>query len=217
MHKKISEMPKEWPLPRKGKKYIAVASHDNNKSIPVVFALRDLLKIAKSRREAKKICLEGNVKINNKIRKDIAFPIQLRDLLQLEKIGKNYRLVLKNKKFIFEEIKPSETGTKVVKVIGKVVLRKDKFQANLQDGRNFIMENKFSCGDSAIVDFTKDKIVKFIPLKKDSLVEIIKGKHIGEKGKIIRDKKEGSKIMLEIKLEDERIVCLDKKVLLAIE
>lgn len=217
MHKKISEMPKEWPLARKGRKYIAVSSHDDRKSIPIVFALRDVLKIAKTRREVKQICLEGNVVVNGKVRKDIAFPIQSRDILQLDKIKKNYVLVQKNKKYKFELIEKKDANSKIIRIIGKTVLGKNKFQANLQDGRNFLVKEKFNCGDSVVWDLNKNQISKIIPLEKGARVEIIKGKHLGLKGKIVGEKEEGNKVSIEIKLEDGKNVFLEKIVLLAIE
>ena len=215
MHKKLSEMPKEWPLPRKGKKYIAIASHQDKKGIPILFALRDVLKIATTRREARKICLEKNVKVNGKVRTDVMFPILLRDVLSLEKIGKTYVLKVENKKFNFEEIKG--TKTKIVKVVDKRLLGKEKIQANLEDGSNIITKEKFSCGDSFLMNLEKGKIEKIIPLKKGAKIEIIVGKHLGEKGSVESLSKEGDKTVYEIKLEGGKNVFLDRKTLLAVE
>ncbi len=217
MHKKISEMPKEWPLPRKGRKYIAIASHNPKTGIPIVFALRDILKIARTRREVRKICLEGKVIVNGKSRKDIAFPIQLKDVLQLKDSGKNYVLMLKNNKLELKEISQKDSNRKIVKIRGKVLLSKDKIQVNLQDGNNFLFNKEFSCGDSAVLDLKENKISSIIPLKKGSSVEVIGGKHIGLKGKVINEVKEGEKIVFELKLEEKGNVLLGKRFLLAIE
>jgi small subunit ribosomal protein S4e len=215
MHKKISEMPKEWPIPRKGKKYIALASHHDKKGIPIVFALRDMLKVATTRREVRKICLEGNVKINGTVRKDIAFPILPRDILSLEKIGKRYILKQNRKKLGFEEAKIG--NIKVSKVVDKMLLKKGKLMASLDDGSNLIVTEKISCGDSILFDFEKKKIIKVIPLKKGSHVEVIMGRHLGEKGAVESLGKEGDEIVFEIKLEGGKKVFLKKKTLLAIE
>ena len=40
MHQTRSEMPNEWPMPRKETKYIAVARHSKTKGIPLLFILR---------------------------------------------------------------------------------------------------------------------------------------------------------------------------------
>ncbi len=161
--------------------------------------------------------MEGSVKVNGKVRKDIVFPVQARDVLTLDKIGKSYLLVLKNKRFVFEEVKGTKADRKIVKVIGKITLGKNKLQANLQDGRNCLMSKDFSCGDSVLIEFDKKGVSKVIPLKEGSKIEVIKGRHIGQEGKIVGTKKEGDKLTFEINLEDGRMVVLDKKVLLAIE
>ena len=215
MHKKLSEMPKEWPLPRKGKKYIAVASHHPNKGFPLVFALRDFLKIAKTYREARKICLEGNVMVNGKVRKDVMFPLLLRDFLELAKIDKKYVLEIKNKKLNLLEVKDAKT--KIVKVMNKRLLKNKTIQANLEDGTNILLKEKFSNGDSLLIELKTGKVLKVIPLKKGSNVEVISGKHLGQKGKIVELVKEGKIDVYEIKLNGEKNVFLKRNTLLAIE
>ena len=79
------------------------------------------------------------------------------------------------------------------------------------------MNKEFSCGDSVLLEFGKKGVAKIIPLKEGSKIEVIRGKHIGEEGKIVAKKKEGDKEIFEIKLEEGKIVALDKKFLLAIE
>ena len=53
MHNTRSELPKNWPMPRKGTKYFIVANHENSKAIPLLMVLRDILKIVSTRREAR--------------------------------------------------------------------------------------------------------------------------------------------------------------------
>ena len=64
-------MPKEWPLTRKGKKYVVVSRQRNG--IPLLIVLRDMLKLGRTRKEIKKILNEGNVAVNGKMRKDLDF------------------------------------------------------------------------------------------------------------------------------------------------
>lgn len=177
-------MPKEWPIARKGTKFIANASHSKNSSIPLVFILRDILSIAKTVKEAKYFVLRGNVKINNKIRRDVKFPVQVFDVVSLEKINKNYRLEIVNKKFVLKEISGKDVEKKIVKISGKVLLSGNKVQLNLEDGQNFLYKSKFSVGDSVVLDTKKDTIEKILPLKPGAKVEIIAGKHAGKKGEL---------------------------------
>lgn len=188
-------MPTTWPVPRKGKRkrFIAVPSHAINKGISILFLLRDVLKIVKTRKEANYMTLNGIVKINNHVRKDVNFPVQVFDTLNLspkdssadpEKANLNYRLEIVNKKFSLVEISAKDAERKIVKIIGKKILGVDKIQMNLDDGQNFLTKEKFSVGDSIILNTKKDKIEKILPLKEGAKIEIITGKHAGEKGEL---------------------------------
>lgn len=187
MHLKRSKMPKSWPLPRKKKaqRFIAVPSHLSTGGISILFILRDMLKIAKTRKEARYMTLNGFVKVNHKIRKDENFPVAVSDVITLEKEKVNYRLEIVNKKFALEQINEKESLKKVIKIIGKKVISSDSVQMNLGDGYNFITKEKFSVGDSVLVNTKENKIEKILPLKEGAKVEIIVGKHAGEKGKLI--------------------------------
>jgi len=210
MHQKRNKMPILWPIRRKGTKYIAIASHAKTKSIPVLFILRDMLGLVQTRKEAKYLVLNRNVKINNKIRKDEKFPVQFFDTLSLEKTKKNYRLEIANKKYKLKEISESEAGKKIVKIIGKKIIGKNKVQMNLEDGQNFLMKEKFALGGSALVDTRQNKIEKILELKTGAKLLVISGKHLGESGKLKeiiafeREKK------YKIQLKDKEVILPGK-------
>jgi small subunit ribosomal protein S4e len=188
MHIKRSKMPKAWPLPRKKKaqRFIAVPSHSQYNSVSLLFILRDILKIAKTRKEARYITLNGFIKVNHKIRKDENFPVVVFDVVSLEKEKLFYRLEIVNKKFALSQINEKESDKKTVKIIGKKVLGKNKIQMNLGDGLNFITKEKFSVGDSAVVNTKENKVEKTLPLKEGAKVQVVLGKHAGEKGKLVK-------------------------------
>jgi ribosomal protein S4E len=187
MHIKKSKMPKSWPVPRKnqGKQFVSVPSHASSKGISLLFILRDILKIADTRKEVRFMTLNSLVKVNNKVRKDEDFPVQVFDTINLEKSGKNYRLEIVNRKFSLKEIDAKEAGEKIVKIKGKKILPGKKVQMNLDDGQNIITGEKFTVGDSALIDTVKDKILKILPLADGANIEVILGKHAGEKGKLV--------------------------------
>ena len=100
-------------------------------------------------------------------------------------------------------------------IAGKKVLGKDKIQMNLDDGQNIVTKEKFSVGDSALLNTKTDKIEKILPLKEGAKVEVIAGKHAGEKGKL-----EGFEELVRgrnyiVKLED-KTVSLPYKTILVI-
>jgi small subunit ribosomal protein S4e len=195
MHLKRRAIPKTWPIAKKGTKYIVVPSENG---LPVLVAIRDILKFAQDRKETKKILDAGLVSVNGRIIKEEKYALKLFDVLKLK--DKFYRLGIANKRSAFEEIKEKEANSKVVKIIGKKILPGKKIQINLEDGRNYLTKEKFKIGDSALIDF-KEGIKRFIPLKEKSKVLIEKGKHIGKIGII----EKLSDDLAEIKVNAEKI------------
>ncbi|MFH1237824.1 MAG: hypothetical protein ABIH79_03280 [archaeon] len=218
MHIKKTQMPNTWPVPRKGKRkrFIAVPSHATSKGISLLFLLRDVLKIVKTRKEARYMTLNGMVKVNYHIRHDVNFPVQVFDTLNLEKANLNYRLEIVNKKFSLMKISAKDAEKKVVKIIGKKILGVKKVQMNLDDGQNFLTKEKFSVGDSVVLNTKEDKIEKILPLEKGSKIEIIIGKHSGEKGELEGFKELARGRTYIIKLED-KVVNLPYKTILVVE
>jgi small subunit ribosomal protein S4e len=191
-------MPKTWPLKRKGTKYVAIPSSGLGKSIPLVVVLRDILDLAKTRREAKRLISQKKVKVNSKIVRDENFPLSLFDVLSLD--NKSFKLVLNNKKFNLEKIDEKEADEKIVKVIGKKLVKKGRIQINLSDGRNYLTKEKIKTGDSAVVNFKENKISEILPFKDNSKVVFIGGKHLGETGTIDKIDK-----MIIVKIGKEKI------------
>ena len=217
MHTKRSTMSKTWPVERKNtkKRFVARARHSSNNAISLLALMRDVLGIASSRKEVKKIVYQGDVLVNGIVRKDDVFPVNAFDTISLEKLGKYYRLDIINKKFSLTEIDAKEAGERIFKIAGKKILGKGKVQMNLEGGINLVYDKAFNVGDSVIYSCKDKKITKVIPLKKGSKVEIISGKHAGEEGVIneIAELKRGK--VYEIKLED-KVVELPYKTLLVV-
>lgn len=195
MHLNRKKAPITWPIPKKGTKYIAAGMGE--KSIPLYIIIRDVMKMAETRKEVKKILNEKIVRVNGKIVRNEKYPLSLYDILSLK--DKNYRIILKNKKFGIEETK--ETNKKVVKVIGKKILKGKKIQINLSDGRNYLVKEKIDIGDSVVIDLINRKIIEVLKFEKGKKVLVIKGKHIGKIGIIeeIEDKN------CKIKVDGEKI------------
>ena len=51
VHLKRQNIGKFWQIPRKGTKYLTVASHNQKKSIPLVVFMREILKIVRNKKE----------------------------------------------------------------------------------------------------------------------------------------------------------------------
>ena len=184
-HLKRHSVPKTWSVPRKGKTFVVRPKSNLKNGIPMLIVLRDLLKIAQNRKEAKNALHNKNILLNGKYVKDVKNSAILFDVVTNIPAKKNYRIdMTENGKFKLNEIKESEAGMKISKIIDKKMLKDKKIQLNLSDGRNFVSELKCSTGDSALVNFTDKKIEKCIPLREKAPVIIFAGKHAGKKGEI---------------------------------
>ncbi|MEI7719076.1 MAG: hypothetical protein WCI72_04365 [archaeon] len=184
MHKTRSELPSNWPLPRKGTKYFVGSSHSPKEGIPIQIVLRDILKVGATRKETRFMLLNKEISVNGKVRINKKFPVKVFDIITIQKLGKNYRLEIAGKKLKFAEVKDKDANKKVVKIIGKVLLSKNSFQMNLEDGSNFIVKDKFNTGSSAVLNLKENKIEKILELREGAKVFVVSGKHSGKEGKV---------------------------------
>lgn len=197
------------PIKRKGTKYVARALSHVQNSVPVVIAVRDMLKLAHTAREVKKMINEKMIKINGKPVKDYRDSICLFNFLEADK---KYRLtLLRTGKFAFKELNKIED--RLFKVIGKTLVRKGKIQLNLHDGANVLTDKKtIATGDSIYLD-EKGKIIGHVPLEKGREVFVVRGKHIGLMGVV----ESGNNNEIKVKLEDGGTANLNKDVLFALK
>ncbi len=183
MHRNRKNSPKTWGIPKKGSKYVIRDSGQD--SLPLVVALRNMLKLAETKKEVKKILHNEYVKVNNYIIKDEKFLLKLNDVLSLK--DKNFRVVFNDlKKFDFVEISDKETNEKIAKVIDKKRIDEKIIQVNLSDGRNYLVpiSEKISVGDSCVINLKDKKIKEILKLQVKVPSIIIEGKHLGKRGKI---------------------------------
>ena len=201
-HLKRQRIPKSWPIPRKGTKFVVKTS---SKGISVLIALRDILKLAQDRKEVKKAISKKEVLINGKHIKEEKKELFLFDILTIPPSKKNYHLVLTEKgKFGLDEIKNKEDYLKIVKVVGKKTLKKKRNQLNFSDGKNLLSNSKVLVNDSVILNLKENKIEEVLPLKEKSKILIFGGKHTGKKGilKEIDKKTRSAQIEMEKELKN---------------
>ena len=196
---KRQEIGKFWPVPRKGTKYLAVSTHNKSDSIPLVVVMRDILKLVRNKKELKKLIGEKQILVNKKEIKETNYPICLFDIISFPHSKKNFKAVLsEKKKFAFDEISEKESDIKAFKIIGKKILKGNKIQVNLSDGRNIIMKDKVNVDDSIVLNLKENKPKKIINLENGKIAYIIKGKHAGKKGEIVDIIERGGKKLVKI-------------------
>ena len=184
--------PKSWPIERKTKKFVAKPApgpHRLKECMPLGVILRELLKISSKKRDIKIILNNKNVLVNNKVRKEVRFPVGILDTLSLPDLNKFYRIVYNKKgKLNLIEVPKEETLQKTLKITNKTMLTKGKLQLNLYDGENLIIDkNNCKVGDSVVIK--DNKILKYLKFEKDAIVYLTGGKHIGTKGIVLEIKK----------------------------
>ena len=213
MHLKRQKVPKNWPIKRKGTTYIVRPNANISNGIPILVALRDMLKLAQNRKEVKKAIHSKNLLLNGFPVRDEKNSITLFDTLTLVPSNESYRLSLSEKgKFQIEKINAGEETHKIAKVINKKMLKGKKVQLNLSDGRNFLSDIKCNVNDSVLIDLKKKKIEKCLPLKEKGEVLVFAGKHAGKKANI--NKIDQVKKMSELTFENKKINVLIKQLII---
>ena len=186
-HLKRQAVSKKWPIPRKGTKYLVKPAAHENEGVPLLVLLRDILKVARTRKEVKKAIHDKNIIINTRIAKDEKHGLTLFDNITIVPSKKSYKLTLTpNGKFTVSEVSEKDAKTKTVKIVDKTILKGKKVQLNLSDGRNILSEETSKTNDSVILDLEKKKISKILPLKEKIKAVVIAGKHAGKIGEITK-------------------------------
>ena len=212
MHLKRQKAPKNWPIRRKGTAFVVSPASDIKSGLPVLIAMRNVLKIAQNRKEVKKAIYVKNLLLNQKVLTDEKHPLLLFDVLTIVPSKENYRLEISEKgKFELKKISEKEANKKVSKISNKKVLKGKKVQINLLDGSNYLFNEKCKVSDTCLVDLVKNKIEKILELKEGVNVLVIEGKHAGKTGKIQKLKLDRK--MVKIKTKEEELNVLLKQIM----
>lgn len=177
--------PKFWPIEKKTKKFVISPTpgpHAKSECIPTGLLLRDVLKYARTSKEAKSILNKRFVKIDGKVRKDIGFPVGLMDVFSIG--NEHYRVLPSKKGLKLIAIEDSSISVKLCRIENKQCIGK-KIQLNLHDGRNILVDkDDFNTGDTVVLDLGNNAVKNIIKMKKGSLGLIISGKNSGKIGNI---------------------------------
>ena len=168
--------------------------HNKERSAPLGYILRNIIKIAATAKEAKFILTQGKVKVNGSIRKSYKFPVGLFDVISIDGLEEDYKIVYDHKgRFAAETVEQAKTVTRPSKVIRKGTIKGNRIQLTLDDGRNIITtDSGINVHDTLIVELPKQKIVKVIKMKPGAQAYIIGGSHIAQQA-TIKEIKPGSK------------------------
>ncbi len=169
--------------------------HSKKFCLPLLYIIRDLLKIVSTHREAKKLIGLGYFMIDGKVVRNKSFPVGLMDVLSIPKIKKYYRILPDSHYgLILHEISEGESIYKLCRLANKTTVKGGHIQLNLHDGRNILIrvsdpkkpkEDKYSMHSVLKISLPDQEILKYIKLESGVMGLICAGKNIGGLGKVI--------------------------------
>ena len=182
---KRTAAPGFWQISRKDKRFVvrtAPGPHPKSYSYPVLVVLRDILALARTRREALTALNDGNVRIDGRVVRSEAFPVGLMDVIDLVNTGKSYRIVPSFGRLVPVEVKQEEKDLKLCMVKSKKTTSGAKIGYGLHDGRTIFPEAEVDLkpGDSCIIKVPSQEFRSSFRLSKGSLALLIKGERSGE-------------------------------------
>lgn len=187
-HLKSLAAPKTWGFKRKKNIFTAKpnpGAHKLEDSVCLNFVIKNMLSLAKTKKEAKYILFNKNILVNGTRRTDVRFQVGLMDVITITETQNNYLLLVnKNGKLFLKEIQKKDSEQKLSWIKGKKT-QAGKIQLNLSDGRNILTDSKeFKVGDSLILKIPSQEIIKHLPFTENATAFIIKGKNIGVVGSV---------------------------------
>jgi small subunit ribosomal protein S4e len=215
---KRNPAPRFWPIHRKEFLWVVKPSsgpHSLENCLPLSLVLRDILKVAKTRKEAKKIISQGKVYVDGKIRRKDDFPVGLMDIISIPELSKFFRIMPFHKGLFLNPISKEETGFKLCRVEDKTTVKNGHVQTALHDGSNIFakaadpenpQEVIYETFDTLKLSLPEKQVIDNIKTKKGNLAIITGGKNIGKQGRIVEIEKTEAKKRRNalVVIEDEK-------------
>jgi small subunit ribosomal protein S4e len=181
-HLKRLAAPKAVPVTDKKEHTWMISStpgpHSKRASVPLMVMLRDVLKLAETAGEIKKMLAQRKISVDGKIVTDDGYPVGFMDTVSFA--DKVYRVQVDSKtRLVPVEIDAGDAKKKLMKVVGKTTVKGGKITLRLHDGRTLPGDNNVLVGDSLIVSVPEFKLEKVLKLAKGAKCLIREGKHAG--------------------------------------
>ncbi len=194
-HLKRMKAPGYWPIAKRESKWTVKprpGPHPIDRGIPLLIIVRDILKLATTAREAKRIIHQKEILVDGRPVYDHKFQVGLLDTIAIPKAEMYLRMTSDPTKFLrLIEIPEEEVELKVVRIKRKTAVKGGGIQLTGHDGRNFLTEPgadlaKVRVGDSLLVKVPSQEVVEVLPLREDAIALVISGRRAGRIGKIER-------------------------------
>jgi small subunit ribosomal protein S4e len=165
--------------------------------------LRDVLDIAKTRKEAKTIVSQEKLYVDGKVRRRDDFPVGLMDVIAIPEVNMLFRVMPSYKGLVLHPIDKEEANFKLCRIEDKACTRNGHVQLNLHDGSNMLVkvadpknpqEDVYETLDTLKISLPESQVLEQVKMKEDDFAIITGGKNVGKYGKIVEiEKGEGKK------------------------
>ncbi len=162
-------------------------AHPDHRSAPIIVLIRDILKYADTSREANMVVAKNKILLDGDVVKDKNTPVGLMDVISIPDLDEHYRMLFdQHGKIRLSPVEEGSEGWKLSKIENKRLIKDDRWQLNLHDGRNITVENQeeYNTKDVLKISVPDQKIIDTIKYEEGSMALITGGKHIGELGVI---------------------------------
>ena len=195
-HLKRKPAPKMWPIHRKEAVWTVMPKpgpHSLSRSLPLVLIVRDMLKFAKTSKEAKKIISQEKITVNGKVRRDERFLVGLMDVISILDAKKSYRVLPSRKGLFLHPIKSSEAAFKLCRIEDKTVVKGGHMHLDLHDGTSSLIsvndpqkpaEDTYQTLDVLKLSVPDRELLGHTKLTVGAPAIVIGGKNIGKVGKV---------------------------------
>lgn len=193
VHLRRTTSPYWWPIPRKAGGVWAVrpspGPHSLAYSIPLALVVRDVLRYAKTLREARMIISRGYIKVDGVVRRNYKFPVGLMDVVEIVPTGEIYRVVPDERSYYaLVPITSEEADLKLLRVEGKTAVKGGRLQVHFHDGRNLIMPaetaRQIKTFDSVLYDLKARTVRSHIPMRLGVYAVVTHGGNVGFHGQL---------------------------------
>jgi len=198
--------PRFWPIHRKENTWVVrplPGPHSLENCLPLAVVLRDVLGLAKTRKEAKTVVSEGKIIVDGVAKLKDNSPVGLLDVISIPDINKDFRVLPSRKGLVLQPIGKEEAKFKLCRIENKKVVKNGHVQISLHDGSNILIkvadpknpqEDTYETLDTVKVSLPEKQILERIEVKQKDYAMITGGKNMGKYGKIVEiEKAEGKR------------------------
>ncbi len=207
-----------WPIHRKEFQWTVKPSHGPHsleKCLPLSLVLRNILGVAETRAEAKKIISQGKVYVDGKVRRKDTFPIGLMDVISMPEVNGFYRVMPSHKGLFLNPISKEEASFTLCRVEGRTIVKNGASQIALHDGSTMLAKMEepespqktvYETFDTLKLGLPEKQVLERLKTKKGNLAVITGGKNIGKQGRIVEIEKTEAKKRRNalVVIEDEK-------------